>query len=78
MDETKSPETPALPVHEREAALPEHRPDPALQRWRLVAAELEAAAAAAGASLQLCPAAAEAIAAALPEALANGWGLAAV
>ena len=30
MDETKSPETPALPVHEREAALPEHRPDPAL------------------------------------------------
>ncbi|MFM8683841.1 MAG: hypothetical protein ACKOEG_08705, partial [Chthoniobacterales bacterium] len=30
MDDTKSPETPALPAHQREAALPEHRPDPAL------------------------------------------------
>jgi transcription termination factor Rho len=30
MEESKSPETPALPAHEREAALPEHRPDPAL------------------------------------------------
>lgn len=30
MEESKSPETPALPVHQREEALPEHRPDPAL------------------------------------------------
>lgn len=30
MEESKSPETPALPAHQREAALPEHRPDPAL------------------------------------------------
>jgi hypothetical protein len=54
------------------------RPDPALQRWRVVAAELEAAAQLAGCPLQLGPDAAEAIAAALPEALADAWGLAAV
>ncbi|MGA0176258.1 MAG: hypothetical protein ACO3L2_05985, partial [Chthoniobacterales bacterium] len=30
MEDTKSPETPALPAHEREAALPEHRSPEAL------------------------------------------------
>lgn len=54
------------------------RPDPALQRWRVVADQLEAAAQLAGCPLQLGPDAAEAIAAALPEALADAWGLAAV
>jgi hypothetical protein len=60
------------------AADREARPDPALQRWQVVAAELEASAELAGCPLQLGPAAAEAIATALPEALADGWGLAAV
>jgi len=50
------------------------RPDPALQRWRVVADQLAAAAAAAGAPLQLGPQAAAAIAAALPDAMAEAWG----
>ena len=39
MDETKSPETPALPAHERERALPEHRAPDALPSGEPVFAE---------------------------------------
>ncbi|MBJ7259459.1 MAG: hypothetical protein JHD33_07960, partial [Chthoniobacterales bacterium] len=38
MEENKSPETPALPVHEREPALPEHGREKALPEHRAPAA----------------------------------------